>query len=288
MTPDESCADTLEELAGLQLYLQVSTDGPARGGEIAASGQWLSGADLARPDQPPLAGLLARFAVTGRTTNRRVASASFLLRFGWVSGFAIASYLACDRVPRLSNYAVLFAPTSLLHALRIRAVTFHDRSQPPSRGGGAHPAPGGPRVLRPKPAWLRERLLTSLWQLSEPVVAAQHAWSRFSRHALWSMVTSSWGAQFTSLARQLGDAPRGIAEARALFALHPELSRAAPELYEVCEADSACTCQRRAACCLYFKRPGQPFCASCPLLPEAERLERNRQWVRAQRPVVCA
>jgi hypothetical protein len=120
------------------------------------------------------------------------------------------------------------------------------------------------------------------------VVAAQHAWSRYSRYALWSMVTSSWGAQFTSIGRQLGNPALGIAEARATFALHPELARAAPELYEVSAADAACTCQRRAACCLFYKRAGKSYCASCPLLPEHVRLERNRQWVRTQRPIVCA
>jgi len=102
------------------------------------------------------------------------------------------------------------------------------------------------------------------------------------------MVVSSWGAQFTSIARQLGDADWGIAEARALFVQHPEIARAAPRLYEVSVGQTACTCQRRAACCLYFKSPGRAFCASCPVLPEAERLERNRRWVRAQRTLACA
>jgi hypothetical protein len=285
----EICAQTLKQLAGLQLHLQVSTDRQEESEETARSGRCLSAADLLAPDRPPLATLLARFAALGPATNRRVASASFLLRFGWAGGFAIASYLACDRVPVLDDYAVLFAPSSLLQTLWIRDVTFHAKPQLPAPlGAGGDALPGRQTVAPDERAWLRQRLLGCLWQLSEPVVAAQHDWSHFSRHALWSMVTSSWGALFTSIARQLGDASRGIAEARATFALHPELARAAPQLYEVSVADAACTCQRRAACCLYFKRPGQSFCASCPLLPETERLERNRQWVRVQRPVVCA
>lgn len=244
---------------------------------LEPTSSWLRAADLQRPDAGPLAAPLARFAATGGSTNRRLGSASFLLRFGWVSGFAIASYLACGRVPRPHDYAVQFSPVGLLHGFRVRDAGFHGQSW--SGRGGTVEAPA-PR--------LRQQLLDYLWQIFEPVIAAQHSWSRYSRHALWSMVTSSWGAQFTSVARQLGSPSLGIAEAGALFALHPELARAAPELYEVCVADAACTCQRRAACCLYFKRPGQSYCASCPLLPEAERLDRNHQWVKAQRPVVCA
>ena len=98
------------------------------------------------------------------------------------------------------------------------------------------------------------------------------------------MAVSSWGAQMANIARQLGDPERGIREARAMFALNPEIKRAAPDLYEVRCGKAARTCQRRAGCCLYFKSEGRPFCTSCPILPEAERLARNRAWVAKQPP----
>ena len=63
---------------------------------------------------------------------------------------------------------------------------------------------------------------------------------------------------------QVGDSELGIREARETFALSPEIARAAPELYDVRSDDLACTCQKRSACCLYFKSPGRNFCASCP------------------------
>lgn len=173
-----------------------------------------------------------------------------------------------------------------MHTLSIRDVGFYVTAQ--DSLGGSSDSVGTVPCAQERPnderAGLRERLLESLLTFAAPVVEAQHRWSRFSRHALWSMVTSSWGAQFTTIARQLGDAPWGIAEARATFALEPEIARAAPELYEVRVDDAACTCQKRAACCLHFKRPGRGLCASCPILSEAERLGRNRQWVRASRP----
>lgn len=130
---------------------------------------------------------------------------------------------------------------------------------------------------------LRHHLLQSLIDVAEPIVAAQHAWSHFSRHALWAMVTSSWAGQFAAVARQMGDSELGIREAKETFALSPEIARAAPELYDVHSEDLACTCQKRSACCLYFKSPGRNFCASCPILPKEERLERNLAWVRSQR-----
>src|SRR5947209_20119731 len=96
------------------------------------------------------------------------------------------------------------------------------------------------------------------------------------------MAVSSWGAQMANIARQLGDPERGIREARAMFALDAEIMRAAPDLYEVRCGEVARTCQRRAGCCLYFKSEGRPFCTSCPILPEAERLARNAAWIAKQ------
>src|SRR5262249_9152317 len=88
------------------------------------------------------------------------------------------------------------------------------------------------------------------------------------------MVTSSWAEQFGSVARQLGDESMGIREARAIFGALPEL-RQPPQNF----MRSQRTCQRRTACCLYFKSDTRYFCASCPIIPETERLERNRAWI---------
>jgi hypothetical protein len=234
------------------------------------------------PQNAPAADLLGLFAppVAG---NRRAVAASLLLRFGWMSGFAIGSYLVCERVPWVSDYTLEFSSEyGLLKTVCIRQAVFQGRRD--DRMSSAddwmvgveveHGAVTGQSRIA-----LRQCLLQSLLIVSEPVIATYHRWSGFSRHALWSMVTSSWGAQFTSIARQLGDAARGITEAQALFCGHPEIARAAPQLYEVRVGDAASTCQRRAACCLFFKSPGRPLCASCPILTESERLERNRHWV---------
>jgi hypothetical protein len=97
------------------------------------------------------------------------------------------------------------------------------------------------------------------------------------------MAASSWAGQFANVACQLGDEARGVAEARATLAQVPEIARAAPLLYEVRSGGASRTCQRMRACCLYFKGSGnRRFCASCPIIPEAERLERNRVWIEQQ------
>jgi hypothetical protein len=198
-----------------------------------------------------------------------------LLRLGWAGGFAIGAYLACRRVPIVRDYAVSFSPTMLLQSIWIRDALFV--------GLGDDPLAGGPEWIETIGASdLRRRLLESLVVFTDPLVTTQHAWSGFSRHALWAMVTSSWAEQFANVARQIGDEPRGVREARAIFELVPELNRAAPLLYAVHGGQTVQTCQRRSACCLYFKSSIRYFCASCPIIPEAERLERNRAWVARQ------
>jgi len=128
---------------------------------------------------------------------------------------------------------------------------------------------------------LRQRLLETLVAFTEPVVAGHHAWSRFSRHALWAMATSSWASQFANVARQFGNERRGVTEVQRMLTMMPEINRAAPQLYEVQSGGVSRTCQKLGSCCLYFKISDRQFCASCPIIPESERLERNRSWVAA-------
>jgi hypothetical protein len=261
-------ADTLLALRALELHIEVVSHPPDPTG-------WLDATALLEPDCLPLSAVLQRFKSAGFAVNRRAASASLMLRCGWASGFAIAAYLTRARVPFLRDFALYFSPTALLKGLWIRDAQFVGRAEDPLGDGPEWMETVGEDVLR-------ERLLESLIAFTEPIIAAHHAWSRFSRHALWAMATSSWAAQFASVARQLGNEKRGVHEARTLLAMVPEIKRAAPELYEVNSAGNSRTCQKLRACCLYFKSGKGQFCACCPIIPDAERLERNRSWVAAQ------
>ena len=217
---------------------------------------WIDRAALADADEGPLADLNARFVAAGFGANRRAVSASLLLRYGWAAGFIVATWLARREVIRIDDFALKFSSMTLVEALWARDVTIVQSGQ--------------------------DALLASLVAFSEPLVASQHRWSGFSRHALWAMVVSSWAAQFAAIGERLGRRAEAVAEAEALFAADREIAAAAPDLYEVSIGGAAQTCQRRAACCLYFKGPRRHFCASCPIIPATERIARNRDWVAAR------
>jgi FhuF 2Fe-2S C-terminal domain len=262
-------ADTLRVLASLQLHLQVMAE-PTDDTE-----EWLDAAALTAPEQPPFSTLLQRLRGSQIALNPRAAAAALLLRFGWSAGFAATAYLSRARVPFVRDYALLFSPRTLLKALWLRDVQFIGAPDDPLAGGAEWLG----AASRPE---LRAHLLESLIAVAEPVVASLHDWSRFSRHALWAMVTSSWAAQFANVGRQLGDERRGVGEISAVLDMVPEIRRAAPELYEVQSEGLTRTCQKLRSCCLFYKSSGRRFCANCPIVPAAERLEKNRAWVAAQ------
>jgi hypothetical protein len=268
VVPPSILVDTVAKVSRLNLYLAVVS-------KPAAQSEWLDAAALTSPGDGALAHLLEAFKEHGIAPNRKAASASLLLRLGWAGGFAIGAYLACRRVPILRAYAVSFSEALLLQSMWVRDVLFVGAYDDPLAG-----ATGWSGSV--ETSELPKMLLQSLVAFTEPIVATQHAWSGFSRHALWAMATSSWAEQFTNVARQIGDESRGFREATAFFELVPELKRAAPVMYTVQGGRNARTCQRRSACCLYFKNSARHFCPSCPIIPEVERLERNRTWVASQ------
>jgi hypothetical protein len=262
-------ADILQTVRRYQLVVQACPE------RIDIEGTWLTDDELCRPEADPLASLMQRFSSVGLKFNRRVAAAALMLRFGWGGGFAIASYLVQSRVPVVRNYALCFSPRTLLRWLCIGDAAFVGRSDDMLAGSRDWLA-SLPNEL------LLKRLLESLIAFSEPVIVAQHVWSGFSRHALWAMATSSWASQFASIGRQLGDEAHAVRTARAMFSLDSEIERAAPYLYEVSVDGIGRTFQKMRACCLHFKNSNRRFCANCPIIPEAERLERNRVWLAAQ------
>jgi hypothetical protein len=233
--------------------LRIELDPPDRNG-------WVDGPALCNPDTGPLADLNMRFVAAGFGVNRRAVAASLLLRYGWAAGFAIAVWLTRREIVRIDRFALKFSEWTLVEGLWIQEADIL---------AGLSEDEG------------RVALLASLIDFTEPLIACQHRWSRFSRHALWAMVTSSWAAQFAAIGSRIGCEDAAVAEARTLMARDPEIAAAAPALYTVSAGRRAQTCQRRAACCLYFKGPRKHFCASCPIIPPAERIARNCDWVAA-------
>jgi hypothetical protein len=225
--------------------------------------RWIGRDALCDPDAGPLADLNARFAAAGFGANRKAVSASLLLRFGWAAGFTIGAWLVRGAVVRIDDYALSFSASTLVEGLWVRDATIVA-----TRSGEGETA-------------ARAAFRDAMLAFSEPLVERHHHWSGFSRHALWAMITSSWSAQAVAIADRVGRRADALAEMDALFADAGPVSRAAPEVYEVAAGTRSLVCQKRAACCLYFKGPRRHFCASCPIIPAAERLDRNVQWVAA-------
>jgi hypothetical protein len=55
-----------------------------------------------------------------------------------------------------------------------------------------------------------------------------------------------------------------------------------PRVHEVTYMDVTHIYQRRASCCRIYLLPQKELCASCPLVSQEERLERNRAWMKTQ------
>lgn len=245
---------SIEEMCGIVAPLI----GPLRVETDPADGEgWVGRAAMGDPEQGPLADLYARFAAAGFGANQRATAASLLLRHGWAAGFTIGAWLACGRIARIDDFALKFSPMTLVEALWIRSGS----------------------VVRPDDlASGRRAVADQLRGFTQDLIASQHDWSRFSRHALWAMVASSWAAQFAAIGERLGRRAEAVEEGRIVLAFDPEIAAAAPDVYEVNGVRGSEVCQRRAACCLYFKGPRRHFCASCPIIPAEERLMRNRAW----------
>lgn len=228
---------------------------------------WIAGDALLDPCSEPLAALQGRIGQRYVDSRRNAAAVSFMLRFGWSAGPMIAAYLGLGRSLRYHDYALRFASSTALEAICIHRAEWID-------------APTDARASR-------LHLLDDLVAHTEPVLEAQHRWSCVSRRALWSMVTSTWAAQFVEIAERLGDAELGRREAQAMFDLLPKIRRAAPRMYSVASGDRQGVCQVRGACCLSHKGPSRQHCMVCPLISDDERAQRSSAWV-ASRPQIRA
>ncbi len=104
---------------------------------------------------------------------------------------------------RINSFALKFSEMTLLEAIWVKEA---EVEWPHSRLG-AHAA-----------------LAIELRNFTKTLVDRQHEWSRFSRHALWAMAASSWGAQFAAIGGRLGRSDEALAEARAVLAIDPEIA----------------------------------------------------------------
>lgn len=235
-------------LAGLRVVL----------GAVETAG-WVDAAALRAPDAPPLAdGIVADLIATGFGANRRAIAASLLLRHGWAAGPIIAAYLAEGRVLRIHDYALWFTRTTFLERIWIRQADTVQHASFPGR---------------------RAALLDSLLAFSEPALNSLQAWSGYSRHALLSMLTSSWMVHFSRAGELMDCREEAVREGRIVLGRHREFARALPETYVVANGEQSEVCQILKACCLQHKGHRRRFCPTCPVIRDRDRLVLNREWV---------
>ena len=125
-------------------------------------------------------------------------------------------------------------------------------------------------------AWLR----TSLVRQAQPVVDALYDWSHFSVRGIWGMITSAWGSQCIHIFGELGEQPQGLPWVRQFFAGDDVVSQMQPQFYPVTYQHVTHVYHRGASCCRYYRLRQGRYCASCPLISQEERLQRQRAWMK--------
>ena len=147
--------------------------------------------------------------------------------------------------------------------------------------------PGDPLAAHPGVATaadldqLRRAVLTGFRAPLVPLLHEVAATTRRGRRALWADAGDRLATCLLLAGRASGDPDAGRAEAEALLALADPPLRHEVQWVEFPHRGARVLWKRRAVCCLIYQAPswrGQ-FCATCPLVPESETVERTRAWL---------
>jgi hypothetical protein len=236
---------------------------------------WIRGTDLQTALQGPLATLLARAGESLRTSDRRTIAASFIMCYSWSCGIAIAPYVYRHCVPNitLDNISFKFHENAFF-----QMAALHRPEGAMLQQDGLEPHPSIQWLSSPQE--LMSRLRDGLMQQAEPVVAALYNWSHFSIRGMWGLVTSSWGGQFFNILGALDGQERGLGHVRQFFQGNDIVAQMQPDFYPVTYCNVTHIYHRRASCCRFYKIPQGQLCASCPIVPQEERLQRNRAYMK--------
>jgi ferric iron reductase protein FhuF len=236
---------------------------------------WIAGTDLRTAMRGPFHALLTAIGEGLHTADRLTIVASFALRYGWSSGIAIAPYLFYQCVPKIAIENVSF---------KFHANTLFERAALHQPEGVMLQQDGLPQ--HPSVQWLSDpqallgTLRDNLVQQAEPIVEALYNWSHFSVRGTWGLITSSWGSQFTTISREIHSAEQVLPHVRALFEGDDVASQMQPRFYPVTYQGVTHVYHRRASCCRFYKVPQGELCASCPLVPQEERIRQNQVYMK--------
>jgi hypothetical protein len=278
---------TIEAINASGIYTTVvrhRSDVPARTEEKSGATRfgslpaffWLSHAEMRRPQEGLYAELLQGLMARSGIASRRFAAASFLLRYGWSAGAMIAPLLMDKPIPwyAAEEADLCFADNTLFQAICLNSDGFIVGEE---HGFSTHPH----CVLNYSDPNAAIRLVADqLADHAKPVVEALHQWSGFSHKALWAMVSSSWVGQILNISKRFHLPEDRLRRYLTFFydQWRP-LADSLPHWYLIHEQGKNHCFHVRASCCLYFKGKSRHFCASCPVIEEKERIERNRRWV---------
>lgn len=238
---------------------------------------WISGEEMKDAHTGPFNELLERIGERSGTTDKLTIAASFSLRFGWASAMAIAPYLRFQCVPDISLDNVSF---------KFGAATFFERTamyEPRGVVVESDRRSKHPSILSVADApALTNALRDALTEQSAPVVDALYRWSGFAHRGTWGMLTSSWASQFTTYCENPHDQRNVAPQLDALFAGNDIVAEMRPVMRAVSYEGHIHLYQRRASCCRFYLLPTGNLCASCPLVSDEERIQRNIEWMKTQ------
>lgn len=255
-------ADTVERVARLLPGPSVVHGAPTAGT------RWLTIDELTGDDGVLLDRLLAR--PVGPWSSRVDVAGSWLLLSATsvVARPLVAAFVTEGRVPDLAaaNLALHLHEQGWFDELALRSPAMSV-------------LPGDPAVGQP---WvtvvgdvelLRQRLAGDLVAHLRPLVEALRPRTRRGARALWGMVADACAYAVINVTQTLHRPAIWPAEAAALLAAAPAL-RVTPRALAVEHAGAEHLFLRRASCCFAYRAVGYDYCATCPLLSEAEQERR--------------
>jgi ferric iron reductase protein FhuF len=236
---------------------------------------WIRGADFRTARSGPFNALLTDIGERLRTSDKRTIAASFALRYGWSAGIAIAPFLLRQCVPNiaLDNVSFKFHENTTFERAALHEP---EGVMLPQEGVTAHPSV---RWLPDQNA-LMAALRASLVRQAQPIVEALYEWSHFAERGSWGMITSSWASQLMNICAVVAEQKHGLPYASKLFEGDDVVACMRPTFYPVTYRHVTHVYHRRASCCRYYKLPHGDLCASCPLVGEEERIQRNQEYMR--------
>jgi len=235
---------------------------------------WIRGVDLRTARNGPFNALLTDIGARVGTSDKRTVAASFALRYGWSSGIAIAPFLLRQCVPNITLENVSF---KFHENTTFERAALHEPEgvMLPQEGVTAHPSIQWLPDQNALMASLRARLV----QQAQPIVEALYEWSNFAPRGSWGMITSAWASQLMNICAVVSEQQHGLPYARKLFEGDDIVACMQPTFYPLTYKQVTHVYHRRASCCRYYKLPQGDLCASCPLVGDEERLQRNQEYM---------